>query len=118
MEAVGPVIGPDHGVERPAICLGSRYGQSCTPSLTVHMANAMRRAFDLKADQLTIDQPFAGGYITKHYGHNPLPCIQIELNRRLYLEKGWLDGPTIQVNLQKIAELKQKFRYALELFFA
>ncbi|GJL74392.1 N-formylglutamate amidohydrolase [Nitrosomonas sp.] len=119
MEAVGPVIGPDQGVERPAICLGSRHGQSCSPSIVKQMANAMRRAFALKEDQLTIDKPFAGGYITRHYGNNPIPCLQIELNRGLYLEKGWLDdGQDARVTAQKIAELHQKFRYALELFFA
>ena len=118
MEAIGPVVGPDPGIERPAICLGSRHGQSCSPATIKHMARAMCRAFDLEKEQVTIDQPFAGGYITRSYGNNPLPCIQIELNRGLYLEPGWLDGQAIQVNPLIIAELRCKFREALALFFA
>lgn len=118
MEAVGPAIGPDQGVERPLICLGSRFGESCDPSKTQRMAFALRRAFELKDDQLTIDHPFAGGYITQHYGNNPLPCLQIELNRKLYLEGARYDGQSFQINPEKIAELKQKFRAALMLFFA
>lgn len=118
MEAVGPVIGPDPGIERPAICLGSRHGQSCSASMIKRMAGAMCRAFDLKEKHVTIDQPFAGGYITRQYGNNPLPCIQIELNRGLYLERGWLDEQNGQPKLDKITQLRQKFRYALELFFS
>ncbi|MCP5245829.1 MAG: N-formylglutamate amidohydrolase [Burkholderiales bacterium] len=118
MEAIGPVVGPDPGVERPAICLGSRHGQSCSSAMIKHMARAICRAFNLKKEQVTIDQPFAGGYITRCYGNNPLPCIQIELNRGLYLETGWLDRQAIRNNLQVIAEFRYKFREALALFFA
>ncbi len=118
MEAVGPVIGPDTGIERPAVCLGSRHGQSCSAAMMQRMAGAMRRAFDLREDQLAIDRPFAGGHITKLYGNNPLPCIQIELNRGLYLDSDWLDGCNSQANIEKIHDLRQKFSYALELFFA
>lgn len=116
MEAIGPIIGPDPGIERPAICLGSRHGQSCNPVIIKHMASALCRAFDLMKEQVAINRPFAGGYITKQYGNNPLPCIQIELNRGLYLKPGWLDQQNDQSNLDKISELQQKFRCALELF--
>ncbi|SER20420.1 formiminoglutamase [Nitrosomonas sp. Nm51] len=118
MEAVGPVIGPDQGAMRPAICLGSRHGGSCSPATVQRFAAIMRRAFELREGQVTIDRPFAGGYITRHYGNNPLPCIQIELNRGLYLDKGGSnDEHAAQIAIQKIVELQQKFRYALELFF-
>ncbi len=118
MEAVGPVIGPDQGVKRPAICLGGRYGQSCSLPMINALAAAMRRAFKLSASEVTIDQPFAGGFITQRYGNNPLPCIQIEMNRGLYLDADWLTERDGKPDPKKIADLRQKFRYALELFFA
>lgn len=119
MEAVGPVIGPDHGAARPALCLGSRHGNSCSHATVSRLAAAMRRAFGLKENQVAIDQPFAGGYITRQYGHNPLPCIQIEMNRALYLEAGCReeDGD-VPFNPDKTTLLRQQFRHALELFFA
>ena len=118
MEAVGPVIGPDQGAKRPAICLGGRYGQSCGFPMINSLASALRQAFELTTDEVIIDEPFAGGYITRRYGNNPLPCIQIEMSRGLYLDSDWLTEHNGQPNLNKITDLRQKFRYALELFFA
>jgi len=118
MEPVGPVIGPDQGVKRPAICLGSRHGQSCSLPMINAFAAAMRQAFELTADQVTIDKPFAGGYITQRYGNNPLPCIQIEISRGLYLDSDWLIERNGQSDTSRIKVLRQQFRNALALFFA
>lgn len=118
MEAVGPKIGPDCGVARPTICLGTRFGESCSASIARHMAHALRRAFGLRADQITIDEPFAGGYIIRHYGHNPLPCLQIELNRGLYLDQTREGRWRYRINQEKIAQMRQQFSDALALFFA
>ena len=118
MEAVGPKIAPDSGVERPSICLGNRSGKSCDTAMTQHMAQSLRRAFELSADQITINKPFAGGYITRHYGNKPVPCLQIELNRGLYLDQTEQGDWDFRINPAKTAEMREKFSFALELFFS
>jgi len=118
MEAIGPKIGPDSGSERPAICLGNQSGKSCGETMTQHMARSLCRAFDMGAAQVTINRPFAGGYITRHYANKPVPCLQIELNRRLYLDRTGQGEWDFRINPVKIAEVREKFSLALKLFFS
>jgi len=65
--------------------LGDRYGTSCDPRLVDaveyelrHLGYAVRR-----------NKPYAGGYITEHYGTPAanLHAMQIEINRSLYMDE-------------------------------
>ncbi len=70
---------------RADIVLGDRYGTSCAPGLT----DAVEQAFRKSGLFVTRNKPYAGGYITEHYG-NPLSnchAIQIEINRALYMDE-------------------------------
>ena len=64
--------------------------------------------------KVEINNPYAGGYITRHYG-NPLigiETIQIEINRSLYMDETNLKIHKID-NLQKIfSEIFNNFEYS------
>lgn len=118
MEAVGPKISPDPGNIRPKFCLGSYHGKSCPVETVQHMAHCVQTAFALNDDDVVIDKPFAGGFITRTYGNKPIPCIQIEMSRALYLADPWFDKERLTVTPSRLAQLRQNFKNALELFFA
>ena len=42
-------------------------------------------------NEISINDPFHGGHITKTYGNKPVPWIQVEMNRDLYLTEPWFD---------------------------
>ena len=73
--------------ERPRadFILGDRYGTSCVPAVAETIEVALRgHGFSVSRNK-----PYAGGFITEHYG-NPsagLHSIQLELNRALYMDE-------------------------------
>jgi N-formylglutamate deformylase len=117
MEAVGPKISPDPGNIRPKFCLGSNHEESCPAEMVQRMAHCIKTAFALNDDDVVIDKPFAGGFITRTYGNKPIPCIQIEMSRGLYLADPWFDKEQLKVISSRLAQLRQYFRDTLELFF-
>jgi N-formylglutamate deformylase len=73
--------------ERPRadFILGDRYGTSCVPAVTETIETVLRD----NGFTLSRNKPYAGGFITEHYG-NPsvgLHAIQLELNRALYMDE-------------------------------
>jgi len=73
--------------ERPRadLVLGDRYGTSCVPVITETIEETMR-SFGYAVSR---NKPYAGGFITEHYG-NPaagLHAIQLEINRALYMDE-------------------------------
>ncbi len=73
--------------ERPRadVVIGDRYGTSCAPAVTEAVEEALREA----GYSVSRNKPYAGGFITEHYG-NPgggLHALQIELNRALYMDE-------------------------------
>ncbi len=118
MEAIGPEISPDPGRERPKFCLGSNFGKSCSIEMAERMADCIQTAFGLEDNEVVIDKPFAGGYITRTYGKNPVPCIQIEMSRILYLSEPWFDRGKLKVTPERLNQLQQCFRTALKKFFS
>jgi len=71
---------------RADIVLGDRYGTSCAEIVT----HALERELTLAGYRVLRNKPYAGGYITEHYG-NPaagLHAVQIEVNRALYMDEG------------------------------
>jgi N-formylglutamate amidohydrolase len=70
---------------RADIVLGDRYGTSCVPAV-VEVIEASLRG---RGYMVSRNKPYAGGFITEHYG-NPaagLHAIQLELNRALYMDE-------------------------------
>jgi N-formylglutamate amidohydrolase len=73
--------------ERPRadVVIGDRYGTSCVSAVTDTIETALRDA----GYAVSRNKPYAGGFITEHYG-NPgagFHCIQIEVNRALYMDE-------------------------------
>ena len=74
---------------RPNIILGDRYGTSCHPDLT----QAAREALTRLGFKVDLNRPYAGGFITQHYGHpsKGLHALQIEIDRSLYMNEEKLE---------------------------
>ena len=73
--------------ERPRadIVLGDRYGTSCAPLMVETVEATLRE----QGYVVSRNKPYAGGFITEHYG-NPavgLHAIQLEINRALYMDE-------------------------------
>jgi N-formylglutamate amidohydrolase len=73
--------------ERPRadIVLGDRYGTSCVNTIAETVEATLRGLGYV----VSRNKPYAGGFITEHYG-NPavgLHAIQLEINRALYMDE-------------------------------
>jgi len=71
------------GSRRPDIILGDRFGVSCHPETIARV----EQAFRTQGYNVTRNYPYAGGYVTQHYGkpRGGIEALQIEINRDLYL---------------------------------
>jgi N-formylglutamate amidohydrolase len=70
---------------RPDMVIGDRYGTSCAGLLADMVEDTMGRL----GYSVGRNKPYAGGFITEHYG-NPasgLHTIQLELNRAIYMDE-------------------------------
>jgi len=110
MTEKGPEIAPDTGEKRPLVCLGNRFGESLSHDKTGRLAECFVRGFNINDRDLTVNEPFAGGYITRRYGSPDSPWIQVELNRSLYLTKPF--------SKKWLRELRSHFLSALQLYFS
>ena len=117
MAETGPAISPDSGKKRPVICLGDVNGSSCPHEVTEKLARCCQKAFGLSSSEVMLNQPFSGGYITREYGKNPVPWIQFEMNRSLYLAEPYFERAKLVVDPKRIQELKRCFHLMLNLFF-
>lgn len=70
---------------RADFVLGDRFGSACAPEITAAAAAFLREL----GFRVEINKPYAGGFITEHYGRpeNGLHAIQIEINRALYMDE-------------------------------
>ena len=70
---------------RADIVLGDRYGASCSPALIGFAEETLREL----GFSVVRNRPYAGGYITEHYGApaSDFHALQIEINRALYMDE-------------------------------
>ena len=75
----------DRSASRPDVVLGDRFGTSCSGELT----RLAGRALEALGLNVALNKPYAGGYITEHYGrpHKAQHVLQIEINRALYMDE-------------------------------
>ena len=94
--------------ERPRadVVLGDRYGTSCVPAV----AETIEATFRELGYVVSRNKPYAGGFITEHYG-NPtvgLHAIQLEFNRALYMDERRYERTasfaTLAADLETLAE--------------
>lgn len=80
---------PRSGRRLADIVLGDRFGASAEAGLVARLESLLQRA------GLTVERnhPYAGGYITEHYGRPRLGwhTIQIEINRALYMDEAKME---------------------------
>jgi formiminoglutamase len=120
MAIEAPPIAPDTGKDkkkRSLICLGNGHGKTCDREMVEKLAACFREAFSMEEQDVTINDPFTGGYITRTYGNKPVPWVQVEMNRVLYLDSPWFDPDALQIDNHRLIELNDMFRRALTLFF-
>lgn len=92
MPSIGGPQDRDPGSKRVDFVLGDRHGTSCHPSITASVA----RLLDDMGYVVQINDPYAGGYTTLHYGRpqKGVHSLQIEINRALYMdERAFEHGP-------------------------
>jgi N-formylglutamate amidohydrolase len=77
--------GPKDERPRADIVIGDRYGTSCVGVIADTVEMTLRE----RGYTVSRNKPYAGGFITEHYG-NPaagLHSIQLEINRGLYMDE-------------------------------
>jgi N-formylglutamate amidohydrolase len=79
------IVRSGDGNSKPDFILGDRYGTSCAPDITECAADILRAM----GYSVSRNKPYAGGFITEHYGRpvKGLHAIQIEVNRALYMDE-------------------------------
>ncbi len=73
------------GRRRVDMVLGDRLGTSCHPAVT----RAAEACLKAQGYSVALNMPYAGGFTTRHYGRpdDGRHCLQIELNRALYMDE-------------------------------
>lgn len=117
---VGPRNADGHALERADIILGDRHGLSCRPEFL----HAVRQVYeDHGLTAIAVNTPFPGGYITQSYGASSdtdwsrkmagrlssafhMQALQIEINKRLYLEKDLLTP--VDAHVRELQEINRK----------
>jgi N-formylglutamate amidohydrolase len=106
---------PSTGLEReaglrPDIIIGDRFGTSAAAHHVDETEAALREA----GFSVSRNRPYAGGYITEHYGQprSQVHAIQIEINRSLYMNEATLQP------LRQAGEVKAALTRGLARFFA
>jgi N-formylglutamate amidohydrolase len=90
---------------RPEFVLGDRYGTSCVGVVSECVEKTLRAL----GYGVSRNKPYAGGFITEHYG-NPaagLHAVQLEINRALYMNERRYDRsagfPALAADLEMLA---------------
>ena len=89
---------------RPDIVVGDRYGTSCNGDIS----RAIMKHFAVLGYSVARNKPYAGGFITEHYGRplKGLHAVQIEINRRLYMNEQSLQTtsgfPTLAADIRNV----------------
>jgi N-formylglutamate amidohydrolase len=121
LNGFGPPEAPDYGKKRPDIILGnngnpeggrnSPAGGTTCPEETFHF---MKEAFIQEGFSVSGNFPYAGGFVTIHYGSRIClegkAAVQIEMNQDLFLIPGTLrpDPPKLLSVRQKILRVMEK----------
>lgn len=86
MPSAGPAAAkPDGADPAPDIVLGDAFGTSCAGPIVDHIERVLRG----QGYRVRRNDPYAGGYVTRHYGRprERVHAVQIELSRALYMDE-------------------------------
>jgi N-formylglutamate amidohydrolase len=84
-----PAQSCDSRRSQPDFVLGDAYGTACSHTVTRTLEHALIGA----GYTVRRNDPYAGGYITRHYGRprEGLHVIQLEIARRLYMDEALIE---------------------------
>ena len=87
---------------KPDIVLGNNYQKSCS----LDLLNYIKNDFEKYGLKVSINNPYAGGFITRNYGKpsKGVETLQIEVNRSLYMDEQKL----LLKNIRSIQEIFSK----------
>ncbi len=77
------------------------------------LADSLSKSFSIDRQEISLNDPFHGRHITRTYGNNPVPWIQVEMNREMYLSKNWFDKETLSMKTERLQELNSMFENAV-----
>ena len=118
MASVAPYFSPDKTQsKRPLFCISNDDGKTASQEMMELLADSISKSYFVDRDEISINDPFHGGYITKTYGNKPLPWIQVEMNRSLYLSSPWFDEDALTVDVNHLKKLNKQFENSLDHFF-
>lgn len=85
MPSIGGAEDRDRGARRVDFVLGDCHGASCAETVTAHVETFLAGTGAI----IRRNDPYAGGFVTQHYGRprEGVHALQIEINRRLYLDE-------------------------------
>ncbi len=85
MPSVGGPMDRDPGLKRVNMVLGDGHGTTCAGALT----DLAQEALEGLGFVVRRNNPYAGGFTTRHYGHpeEGVHALQIEINRALYMDE-------------------------------
>jgi len=107
MKSVAPSMKVDAGKERPDITLGNRDYTTCSREITMKI----KHFFEEKKFQVRINDPYKGKYILDHHcSRKGLSGIQIEINRKFYM-----DEKKLLVHEEKVKKLNCMIRELVEM---
>lgn len=92
-----------HAAEPPDFVLGDAHGTACSPRAT-RAAEAILQGLGYRVRR---NDPYAGGYITRHYGRprENIHALQIEMARPLYMDEARIQPnkqfPKLKANLDR-----------------
>jgi N-formylglutamate amidohydrolase len=111
MPAVGDVMSEDPGRARADFVLGDRDGSTCAPEFTTFVAKTLTGlGYDV-----AINDPYKGVELVRMHGRpaERRHSLQIEINRRLYMDESTLARhsgfATLQSNLQRLLQSLRQF---------
>ena len=114
-----PAASDKPDLPRPLICLSNRGDReglpvrgggpvTCPPEWLRALAESLGQAF-AGVGKVAMNDPFAGGHISQyHYERREVPWIQIEINRKLYMNEVYFDPERLRVDQRIIRELRER----------
>ncbi len=104
MPSIGGPTDRDPGAPRVDMVLGDRHGTSCHPQITA----TVERVLQAMGYVVRRNAPYAGGFITRHYGkpRSGVHALQIEINRGLYMDEQRITrGPGLAAVAEHMGQL-------------
>ncbi|MSO92615.1 MAG: N-formylglutamate amidohydrolase [Rhodospirillales bacterium] len=110
MPSIGGPMDTDSGLKRLDAVLGDCHGSSCAPFVT----DTAERAMAALGFRVARNNPYAGGFTTRHYGRpqRGTHALQIEFNRVLYMDEIKIEPKS------GLDELKSRVRRLIEALMA